>query len=127
MGYVNGPKVLWEHAAGYYMNGTQTCNLSELMSEQARGIVLHWQAYTPGTGVRDYDHNYCFIPRTHGLKDPGQGVHMVLAGGGHIVTKYVYVSDNRITGNDNNAASGFSFSGMSIDNRHLALVEIIVV
>ena len=121
MGYVNAPKVLWSNSAGYYMNENQTCNLSEPMSEQARGIVLHWQGYIPADGVKNYQHNFVFIPKTF---NGGYGVGMVLMADSRLVTKYVYVADDHVTGNVNNAAQD-TISGVSIDNRYQALTEII--
>lgn len=121
VGYVNAPKVLWSHAAGYYMNENQTCSLSELMSEQARGIVLHWQGYIPGEGVKNYQHNFVFIPKTF---NGGYGVGMVLMADSRLVTKYVYVADDHVTGNVNNSAQD-TISGVSIDNRYQALTEIL--
>lgn len=116
-------KRLWSGA--YYMNESQTINLSEKLSDQRFGIVLHWQAYVPGDGMKDYWHNYAFVPRTHALSDPGQGVSGIFDCGESIVTKYVYVSDDRISGNVANGSSSYSLQGMKIDNRKLALAEVL--
>ena len=122
--YANPIKVLWENAAGYYMTASQTCSLSEPVSEQARGIVLHWQGYTPGQGIHDYQHNYTFIPKTHVQRTPGKGVGVLLMADSRLVTKYIYVGDTKIDGRDQNAASD-TISGISIDNRYQVLTEVL--
>ena len=107
------------------MNESQTIHLSEKLSDQRFGIVLHWQAYVPGDGMKDYWHNYAFVPRTHALSDPGQGVSGIFDCGESIVIKYVYVNDDRISGNEANGSSSYSLQGMKIDNRKLALAEVL--
>ena len=124
--YVRGGcKTLWSSVVGSYLNGNQVVDLSEPISAQYKGVVLHWQSYTPGSGLNNWDHNYCFVPKTHVSEYPGAGVYMIMAGGNSIVTKYVYVRDSQLVGNDNNAKSSLSFAGLTIDTRRLALTEVL--
>lgn len=106
------------------MNENQTAQLSERVSAQRTGIVLHWQAYDPSTGVKGYQHNYCFVPKSHVEEAPGEGVGMLLMADSRLVTKYVYVSDDHITGNANNANTSDTISGVEVNNRYQALTEI---
>lgn len=117
-------KLLWSNASGLYMNASQSCQLSEPVSAQRTGIVLHWQGYVPGEGVKDYQHNFTFVPKTHVQRNPGKGVGVLLMADSRLVTKYVYVGDVKIDGNDQNAASD-TISGVSIDNRYQALTEVL--
>lgn len=117
-------KRLWS-GSGWYMNETQTATFSEPMSEQDHGIVFHWQAYTPGTGTQNYDHNYYFVPKTHAENEPGQGVMMLMASGSGFVRKYLYVSDGQATGHAVNDDSGASWGGVSLVNNRLVLVEVL--
>lgn len=107
------------------MNETQTATFSESMSEQERGIVFHWQAYTPGTGTQNYDHNYYFVPKSHAENEPGQGVQMLMASGSGFVRKYLYVSDGQATGHAVNDDSGASWGGVTLANNRLVLVEVL--
>lgn len=98
--YVNAQPVLWEGA--YYMSANQTVNLSQTISSQKTGIVLIFGAYSDGT-AQYYNHTCYFIPKTFINYWAGDGV-MIPMGGSEGVTgsKYVYVSDDKITGNAQN-------------------------
>lgn len=120
-----GCKVLFSNPSGSYMSSSQTIALSEPLSAQAKGIVLHWQAYIPGTGVQDYWHNYAFVPRTHAEREPGEGVSMLFDCGSYLVIKYVYVGDDWITGQVANSDPAYSVQGMKLDNRRLVLTEVL--
>lgn len=95
-------KILWG-PDNYYMTGGQTINLSQKVSEQKNGIILVWQAYVNGE-PQFYDFNYTFIPKHHTLVFPGRGVSCFLnnSTGAKIGTKYVYVHNDKIEGNNVN-------------------------
>ena len=104
----HSPHVLW--SGGSYMNGSQTINLSENISAQPHGVVLHFQAYS--SGVQNYRHQYYFIPRTHIASYNGSGLLVPLgqeissSDGSMLMTgKYLYVYDGKITGYANNGKS----------------------
>lgn len=112
-------KVLW--TGGLYMNGKHKITLSESVSSQRHGIVLHWQRYTDGI-VQNTDHAYFFIPKSHIQLSYGQGVEMMMSDAtfGIVAAKYVYVSDTDIVGNANNEKVGTGASGIKyINNRHV--------
>lgn len=95
------------------------------MSSQPRGIVLHWQGYTVGEGVENYQHQYVFVSKRHVASYSGTGVAMVMSADTKLVVKYVYVSNDKITGNEKNAKPDHSLSGLTIDNRALVLTEVL--
>lgn len=99
----------------FYMSGNQTINLSQKVSEQKNGIVLMWQAYSDGK-PQSYDFNYTFIPKHHTLVFPAGGVTCWLANssGNTVATKYVYVYDDKIQGNDINALGSTTRTGSGI-------------
>lgn len=112
-------KVLW--TGGLYMTGAHKIALSESVSSQRHGIVLHWQRYTSGS-VQNTDHAYFFIPKSHIQLSSGQGVEMMMSDAtfGIVAAKYVYVSDTEIVGNANNEKTGTGASGIKyINNRHV--------
>lgn len=93
-------KILW--SGNSWMSAAHTRNLSENVSDQENGIVLHWQRYTDST-VRNYNHNYVFVPKSHVADFAGAGVGMILSGGGsRMCIKYIYVYDSYLVGNDIN-------------------------
>ena len=107
-------KILWGPDY-YYMNGSQTINLSQNVSEQKNGIILVWQAYVDGE-PKYYDFNYTFVPKQHILIHDGAGVTCWLSNssGNVVATKYVYVYDNHIQGNNVNNAGVTNRSGSGI-------------
>ncbi|MBR2683847.1 MAG: hypothetical protein IKE22_11350, partial [Atopobiaceae bacterium] len=103
---------LWTGGSGgYYMTTSHTVTLSENISAQAHGIVLAWSAYSSGT-AQNYSWNYTFVPKSHINDHPGAGVSCMLIDPDRIGMKCVYVSDNRITGNDRNDDNS-NVSGMN--------------
>lgn len=118
---------LWSDDGGLYMFASQVAELSEPVSAQRSGIVLHWQAYTNGS-AQNYDHNYFFVPKSHVSRNPGGGVPMFLTVSTlHIATaKYVYVHDDRIVGNDVNSQNPTaSQTGIEKTPKYFVLTEII--
>lgn len=100
----NEYKLLWG-VGGTYMNGDQTVNLSENVSSQKTGIVLCWSAYDNGSAANN-SWSYQFIPKWHVAFAPGTAVYTIMEKSGGIqMQKYVYVHDNRITGNNSNVTS----------------------
>lgn len=117
-------KRLWSGA--YYMNENQTIYLSESVSEQRTGIVLHWQGYDGGA-VRDYDHSYTYIPKSiTDFASAGVSSFIATASGGVVGVKYVYVRDDRIIGNANNDRGKTSMdSGIALTPNHWVLSEVL--
>lgn len=118
---------LWSNDAGWYMLASQVAELSEPVSAQRSGIVLHWQAYTNGT-AQDYDHNYFFVPKSHVSRNPGGGVPMFLTVStlNAATAKYVYVHDDRIVGNNvNNQEPSTTGSGIERTPKYFVLTQVI--
>ena len=100
-------RVLW-NASPLFMHGTQSITLSETVSSQANGIVLCWSRYSGGAAVND-TWTYDFVPKWHVANMAGQGIVFLApvntsngttASG--LITKYCYINDTTITGNDVN-------------------------
>ena len=118
-----GQKVLW---SGYsYMHESQTITLSEPISEQAFGVVLHWTAYANGA-PQYYDNVYQYIPKHHAVRYGGKGVGCLLtsSNGAAIGHKYLYVNDRQIAGNGNNYGTNTA-SGISFNNSYWVLTAVI--
>ena len=111
----------------YYMTASNTINLSQKVSEQKNGIVLVWQAYVNGV-VQAYDFNFTFIPKWQVSVNAGKGVSCFLTDstGGVLGTKYVYVYDDKIVGNNVNGNGATKRnSGITTTNNHWVLTHVI--
>lgn len=115
--------VLWSGA--WYMNESQTANLSQKVSEQKHGIVLIWSAYSSGQ-AQNSDWVHQFVPKLHVKNHPGAGVEIIMANGSmtRVGAKYVYVNDQSIAGNSNNSTTGTN-SGITRANNYWVLRYVI--
>lgn len=120
---INTNNLLWSGAI--YMNGSQVVELSAKISEQTNGVVLVFSAYENGTS-KNWDWNTVFVPKQLVSLQPGNGYDIKLNTPtyGHIDAKYLYVSDDHITGHDNNTASG-SNNGVTYNNKYWVLRYVI--
>ena len=123
---VTNNKILWGPDY-YYMVGSNTINLSQKVSEQKTGIVLMWQAYVDGK-PQSYDLNYTFVPKHHTLVFPGSGVTCWLSNssGKIVATKYVYVHNDKIVGNNvNDDGATKRASGITTTNNYWVLTYVL--
>ena len=88
------------------MSESQTCTLSEAITDQANGVILIWSEYTDGEPA-NANFNCTFIPRRFVHSHPGKGVTCFCSSATYnvVAAKYVYISDTTITGYSNNNAS----------------------
>ena len=122
-------QVLWDpgEGKGYYMIASHTINLSQKVSEQKSGIVLVWQAYSNGA-VQIYDFNFTFIPKWQVSVNSSRGVSSFLTNGSgaKIGTKYVYVYDDKIVGNNANGNGATKRdTGITTTNNYWVLTKVI--
>lgn len=115
--------ILWSGA--YYMNGNQTVTLSDLISNQASGIVLVFSTYASGAAV-DANFFEVFIPKAIVAQKPGGGHSFVMAKSlfDAIATKYLYINDGSIAGHANNTLTG-SANGITYANNAFVLRYVI--
>lgn len=109
--------VLW---TGYSLvTDQQALPLAEKVSEQQHGIILAWSYYSDDT-PQDYNFNYTVVPKWHVKAHTGCGVDcdlMATTIRGH---KYVYVSDQSITGHAGNASTK-TYAGVTNSNASFVL------
>lgn len=126
---INNNQVLWDpgEGKGYYMVASHTINLSQKISEQKNGIVLVWQAYSNGA-VQMYDFNFTFIPKWQVIVNPSRGVSSFLTNGScaKVGTKYVYVHDDKIVGNNANGNGATKRdTGITTTNNYWVLTKVL--
>lgn len=121
--YVRSPKILWQGA--YLMLETQTITLSEPISAQPHGIIIHWQLYSNGQ-AKGQNHSYFFVPKTHVLGSwVGDGCDFSSLSGTTSFYKYLYISDTSIRGNSINDRSDLVIAGVTNKNNNYVLTEVI--
>ena len=119
-------QILWGPGY-YYMTASHTITLSQKVSEQKTGIVLVWQAYSDGA-VQTYDFNFTFIPKWQVSVNSGRGVSCFLtnSSGAKVGTKYVYVHDDKIVGNNvNDDGATNRGSGITTTNNYWVLTHVL--
>lgn len=116
-------KILWNGTL--YMTGSQTIALSEKVSEQAHGIVLLFSPHTGGVG-ENANFSAHFIPKIYVSLFEGSGVNlsMFTVNFNVCATKYLYINDATIRGNDYNTATGTT-NGITYANTRYVLRYVI--
>lgn len=96
-------KILWSGA--HYMNEDQIAELNENISDQNKGIVLIWSEYSDGE-AKNWGWVEYFVPKKMVELHEGVGHYIIIPDNsydyGIKASKYVYISDDKITGNVNN-------------------------
>ena len=121
------PRVLWSGV--YYMNDSQVANLSEKVSQQRTGIVLVFSRYDTTVGAAgDYSFHSHFVSKEFVRLMPGKGTIFMLCSTpkfNMMATKYLFISDDKITGHADNTAVGTSTTGISYQNNQFVLRYVI--
>lgn len=116
-------KILWSGVT--HLVETDTIILDETVSSQQNGIVLVWSGYSNGE-AKNWNFTYCFIPKQHIELLNGEGVSMQMCGSAFDVlsSKYAYISNTQITGNEHNDRTGKA-NGITYDNTAFVLRYVI--
>lgn len=116
---------LWMGSSAESEHGVQEAPLSEPISAQKHGIVLHFSGWDIANNKPlDNDNVYVFVPKNHLF---GQGVQSSWFVNSALVTKCLYCSDNVILGYSGNDADEGSYAGVTRRNRQAVLREVIAV
>lgn len=118
-------KTLWSSNYGYYMASDQTIAFSEPVSAQPNGIVLVWTGVKDGQSV-DSSISLQFVPKKAVSMFNDKGFSFTSFGYNfdNIFSKYVYISDSKIRGNDLNMEKG-SKAGITFNNSNGKLRAVI--
>lgn len=116
--------VLWSGA--YYVNENQTVTLSEKVSKQPSGISLVFSEYYDGEAKNQTFISF-FISKKLVATHAGKGHSFVLCTSNfsYMGTKYLYISDDKITGHANNALTGTASTGVKYTNNRFVLRYVI--
>ena len=120
---IGANNVLW--AGGNIMYSWQEITLSQAITAQENGIVLIFSAYSDSK-AQDYSFNSFFVPKHFVSAFGGKGHTFIMAASkfGYMATKYLYISDTKITGNDDNGSNGTA-NGITYNNYGFVLRAVI--
>jgi hypothetical protein len=97
--------ILWDGA--YYMTSGHTVTPSTKLSDCNNGWILCFSDFDAPSTANDYDFNYVIIHKYHSFANNGNGVRIPIAASqNNVITKYLYIYDNQIKGNDENNLNG---------------------
>ena len=123
-------QLLWDGSTlstgGYFMTNGHTATLSETISKQRSGIVLVFSFYN-GSEARNADFHDFFVPKYMTAQHSGVGHNFIMMQGdtsGTIARKYLYIFDDKITGNDANGKTQ-SIGGVTFTNNSFVLRYVI--
>lgn len=117
-------QVLWSGVS--HMNGSQSASLTQKISDQPNGIVLVFSLYRNGA-AEDVSMNSFFVSKKEVEllpNAPHTFFMMINSGFSKIGAKYLYIDDNKITGNATNSLSGAN-NGITYDNSSFVLRYVI--
>ena len=116
--------ILWEGA--YYMKDTQTITLSENVNKQPNGISLVFSEYIDGEAKNQTFVSF-FISKKFVATQAGKGHCLMMCNNtlSYFATKYLYISNDSITGHANNTATGTGASGIKYTNNRFVLRYVI--
>lgn len=118
--------VLW--SGGYYMTSGHTVNLAENISDQASGVVLVFSEYYDGVVKNQTFVSYFVSKRlVSDHNGAGHSFRMCTSNLAYYATKYLYISDNKIVGHDNNKLVGTGACGINYTNDRFVLRYVIEV
>lgn len=116
--------VLW--SGGYYMTSGHTINLTEKVSAQSSGICLVFSEYVDGE-AKNTTFTSFFVSKkvvsSHG--GCGHCFKMCTSNLAYFATKYLYISDAKIVGHDNNNLTGTGSCGIKYTNNRFVLRYVI--
>lgn len=111
----------------YYMSASQTVTLAEPVSKQRSGIVLVFSRYSSGV-AQNYHFQTFFVPKYQISRHTGCGHTFMLTTDGTFglfASKYLYINDTTIVGNDVNTAVGTGECGIKYTNNGFVLRYVI--
>lgn len=117
-------KILW--TGSWYMTAEHIAELSEPISSQVSGIVLVFSRIVDGV-VQAHNFNSFFVPKVLVAKQAGYGSVFLMTTTNFSIacSKYLYISDGRITGNDQNSLAGTGTCGITYNNAGYVLRYVI--
>lgn len=112
----------------WYFIGTQSVDfpLGQRVSDGQKGVVLVWGGYDPATKqIKDYWYQHCFIAKEfiNGFAGKRSLFNLVKDNTGGPVIKSAYISNDRITGHNDNGSTTIQGG----NNKYLILREIYII
>lgn len=117
--FINKSNVLWQGVN--LMKEGQIANLNENISAQKNGIVLVWSVWN-GSSAEDWGWQFNFVPKKFVELMPSKGSDFMIIGDefNKCAVKFLYITDNKITGHSSNSNSGTK-NGITYNNNNYVL------
>ena len=102
-------------------NASQTATFSQPVSKQPHGVILVFRGYNGG--AQNSDWNTFFVSKHEIIQHSAQGHTFFISHtpGTNFATKYIYISDGKLVGHDNNSKSGTGADGVKYYNNRYVL------
>lgn len=119
-----GGKLLW--SGGMYMASGHTIALSEAISKQPKGVVLVFSEYVDGE-AKNQSFQREFLDKYTIAENAGSGhvFKLCTSNLAYFATKYLYISDDKIVGHDNNNQTITGACGITATNSRFVLRYVI--
>lgn len=116
---ISSYKLLWS-GVNHMTKEESITNLN--IKNQTNGIVLIFQAYE-NKAIQNWGFHSFFVPKGIVSRKAGCGHNFLLVSGvfENFACKYLYISDNKISGHEDNNKSGTSTSGIKYNNAKFVL------
>ena len=116
--------LLW--SGTYYMTGGHIATLVEPVSKQKNGIVVVFSEYVDGAASNQSFHTR-FIPKILVSTHEGSGhvIQLSTSNLAYFATKYLYISDSKIVGHNNNNLTGTGTCGITYTNNRFVMRYVI--
>ena len=116
---INRSSVLWQGVT--LMKEGQSVTLSENISAQKSGIALVWSVWN-GSSAEDWGWQFNFVPKMFVELMSGKGSDFMIIGDefNKYAVKFLYISNNRITGHVSNSNTGTK-NGITYNNNNYVL------
>lgn len=116
--------ILW--SGGLYMTSGHTAELSEKISNQQNGINLVFSEYYDGENKNQSFVSFFVSKRlVNSHSGCGHSFAMYTSNLNYFATKYLYISDTKIVGHDNNNLTGTGNTGIKYTNNRFVLRYVI--
>lgn len=117
--FINKSNVLWQGVN--LMKEGQIANLNENISAQKNGIVLVWSVWN-GSSAEDWGWQFNFVPKKFVELMPSKGSDFMIIGDefNKCAVKFLYITDNKITGHSSNSNTGTK-NGITYNNNNYVL------
>lgn len=121
--FLIGTKRLW--SGGMLMGADHTVSLSSSISSQPTGIILTFSSYTESSNNYEWEHFVVPKYTVSNYNNTGHRFNMFLSNFGMAASKYLTISNTKITGSAANEEYGTGATGITFQNGRMVLRSVV--